>query len=205
MCLNSYTHRVSALNEKFLIVFGKRELKQASQLKPNFLTMFRCWTLFLFNTFLAAYRGMWDVSSLTRDWTSAPCIGSVFSTTGPPGEVPRGTLLSNKLGFILLLFWRRKWQLTPISLAGEFQGQRSLVSYSPWRRRVGHNWGTCFLLSLLWKKHVKPNYEVGLISNTMREPPLSPWGKCSFWKGPLYPFSLWPQYSGHAQICVGLH
>ena len=142
MCLNSYTHRVSALNEKFLIVFGKRELKQASQLKPNFLTMFRCWTLFLFNTFLAAYRGMWDVSSLTRDWTSAPCIGSVVSTTGPPGEVPRGTLLSNKLGFILLLFWRRKWQLTPISLAGEFQGQRSLVSYSPWGHRVRHNRAT---------------------------------------------------------------
>ena len=46
----------------------------------------------------------------------------------------------------------------------------TLVGSSPWCRRVGHNRATCFLLSLLWKKHVKPNYEVGLISN-MREPP----------------------------------
>ena len=28
--------------------------------------------------------------------------------------------------------WRREWQPTPIFLPGEFQGQRSLVGYSPW-------------------------------------------------------------------------
>jgi len=28
--------------------------------------------------------------------------------------------------------WRREWQPTPIFLPGEFQGQRSLVSYCPW-------------------------------------------------------------------------
>ena len=28
--------------------------------------------------------------------------------------------------------WRRKWQLTPIFLPGEFHGQKSLVGYSPW-------------------------------------------------------------------------
>ena len=28
--------------------------------------------------------------------------------------------------------WRRKWQPTPVFLPGEFHGQRSLVSYSPW-------------------------------------------------------------------------
>ena len=28
--------------------------------------------------------------------------------------------------------WIREWQLTPVFLPGEFQGQRSLVSYSPW-------------------------------------------------------------------------
>ena len=38
--------------------------------------------------------------------------------------------------------WRRKWPPTPISLSGEFHGQRSLVGYSPWGHRVGHNWGT---------------------------------------------------------------
>ena len=28
--------------------------------------------------------------------------------------------------------WRRAWQPTPVFLPGEFQGQRSLVGYSPW-------------------------------------------------------------------------
>ena len=28
--------------------------------------------------------------------------------------------------------WRRKWQPTPVSLPGEYHGQRSLVDYSPW-------------------------------------------------------------------------
>ena len=28
--------------------------------------------------------------------------------------------------------WRRKWQPIPIFLPGEFHGQRSLASYSPW-------------------------------------------------------------------------
>ena len=29
--------------------------------------------------------------------------------------------------------WRRKWQPTPVFLPGEFQGQKSLAGYSPWR------------------------------------------------------------------------
>ena len=28
--------------------------------------------------------------------------------------------------------WRRRWQPTPVFLPGEFHGQRSLGSYSPW-------------------------------------------------------------------------
>ena len=28
--------------------------------------------------------------------------------------------------------WRRKWQPTPVFLAGKFHGQRGLVGYSPW-------------------------------------------------------------------------
>ena len=31
--------------------------------------------------------------------------------------------------------WRRKWQPAPVFLPGEFQGQRSLVGYSPWCRK----------------------------------------------------------------------
>ena len=30
------------------------------------------------------------------------------------------------------IHWRRKWQLTPVFLPGEFHRQRGLVSYSPW-------------------------------------------------------------------------
>ena len=35
---------------------------------------------------------------------------------------------------------RRKWQHTPIFLPGKFHGSRSLEGYSPWGRRIGHNW-----------------------------------------------------------------
>ena len=31
--------------------------------------------------------------------------------------------------------WRREWQPTPVLLPGEFHGQRSLESYSPWGRK----------------------------------------------------------------------
>ena len=33
----------------------------------------------------------------------------------------------------------RKWQSTPVLLLGKSYGQRSLVGYSPWGRRVGNN------------------------------------------------------------------
>ena len=39
--------------------------------------------------------------------------------------------------------WRRKQQPTPVFLPGEFHGQRSLVSYSPWgHKKVRHNLAT---------------------------------------------------------------
>ena len=40
----------------------------------------------------------------------------------------------------ILLFWRRKWQPTPVFLLGESQGWRSLVGCRLWGRRVGHDW-----------------------------------------------------------------
>ena len=33
------------------------------------------------------------------------------------------------------IFWRRKWQPTPVLLPGKSHGQRSLVGYSPWSRK----------------------------------------------------------------------
>ena len=53
--------------------------------------------------------------------------------------------------------WSRKWQPTPKLLPGKSHGQRSLVGYSPWGRRVGHDWETSLTPSLKtishwWKK-----------------------------------------------------
>ena len=31
--------------------------------------------------------------------------------------------------------WRKEWQPTPVSLSGEFHGQRSLAGYNPWGRK----------------------------------------------------------------------
>jgi len=36
--------------------------------------------------------------------------------------------------------WRREWQPTPVFLPRESHGQKCLEGYSPWGRRVGHNW-----------------------------------------------------------------
>ena len=35
--------------------------------------------------------------------------------------------------------WRRKWRPTPVLLPGKSHGRRSLVDYSSWGRRVGHD------------------------------------------------------------------
>ena len=50
--------------------------------------------------------------------------------------------------------WRRKWQPTPVLLPGESHGGRSLVGYSPWGCRVGHDWATSLSLSLGRRAHV---------------------------------------------------
>ena len=44
--------------------------------------------------------------------------------------------------------WRRKWQPTPVFLPGKSHGLRNLVGYSPWGRRVRHEWATSLSLSL---------------------------------------------------------
>ena len=39
--------------------------------------------------------------------------------------------------------WRREWQPIPVFLQGKFNGQRSLMGYSPWScKRVRHDWET---------------------------------------------------------------
>ena len=38
--------------------------------------------------------------------------------------------------------WRRKWKPTPVFLPTKVHEWRSLADYSPWGRRIGHNWMT---------------------------------------------------------------
>ena len=47
----------------------------------------------------------------------------------PPPLVLRKCILKSKWDII---FWRRKWQPTPVFLPGKSQGQRRLAGYSPW-------------------------------------------------------------------------
>ena len=44
--------------------------------------------------------------------------------------------------------WRRAWKPPPVFFPGESHGQRSLGGYSPWGRKVRHNWAT--LQSTFW-------------------------------------------------------
>ena len=70
--------------------------------------------------------------------TSPVLAGGVFTT-----EPWRKLLVSETEHDYLLLwpyFWRRKWRPTPVFLARQSHGQRSLVGYSPWGRRVRHSW-----------------------------------------------------------------
>ena len=48
--------------------------------------------------------------------------------------------------------WRRNWQRTPVFLPGKLHGQRSLVGYSPWGRRVRHDSATEHAL-MHWQGH----------------------------------------------------
>ena len=66
----------------------------------------------------------------------------------------------------LLLPWRRKWQPTPVLLPGEFQGQRTLVGYSPGDHK---EWDTTlwltFTFSLLFAypwAHLLPQPHISL-------------------------------------------
>ena len=51
---------------------------------------------------------------------------------------------------------RREWQPTLVFLPRKFHEQRSLVSYSPWDHRVGHNWVTNTHAHTHTHTHIRP-------------------------------------------------
>ena len=64
-------------------------------------------------------RGAWcaAVHEVTKNWTWL-----------------RGHDWENLVSLFTFMYWRRKWQPTPVFLPGEYQGQRSLVGCCLWGR-----------------------------------------------------------------------
>ena len=86
------------------------------------------------------YRELNSASDFTRTSLVAQMVKHLLTLWGRPGFNPWDGKIS----------WKRKWQPTPVFLPGKSHGWRSLVGYSPWCRRVGHDWATS--LSLLISK-----------------------------------------------------
>ena len=64
-------------------------------------------------------------SSCTEDFPGGSEVKNLPANAGDLGSIP-------ELGRSP---WRRKWQLTPVFLPGEFHGQRSLADFSPWGQK----------------------------------------------------------------------
>ena len=64
--------------------------------------------------------------------TAGPQLGSPGSLVSavPPSHLERATSLS----LFTFMYWRGKWQPTPVFLPGESQGWRSLVGFCLWGR-----------------------------------------------------------------------
>ena len=56
---------------------------------------------------------------------------------------------------IKFISWNRKWQPTPVFLPAKFHVQRSLVGYSPWGHRVGHDWAPSNTHTHTYKQNAK--------------------------------------------------
>ena len=54
--------------------------------------------------------------------------------TEEPGRLQSMGSLATLLSLFTFMQWRRKWQLTPVFLPAESQGQRSLVGCRLWGR-----------------------------------------------------------------------
>ena len=56
------------------------------------------------------------------------------------GSLGVGHNWGTSFSLFTFMYWRRKWQPTPVFLPGESQGRGSLVGCHLWGHTVGHNW-----------------------------------------------------------------
>ena len=91
------------------------------------------------------------------------------------------------------MFWRRKWQPTPVFLSGRPPGRRSLVGYSPWGRKELDTTERLHFLSLCLFCFVfsEPFESLGVMS----------WG---FWKF-CFACILFPQVAHILELFIMFH
>ena len=92
----------------------------------------------------------------SKKWKDIPCSWTgrinIAKMTIPPKEIYKFNVLPWWLRYlhcrrarfdpwVRKIPWRREWILTPVFLPGEFHGQRSLVSYSPWGHKESDTTG----------------------------------------------------------------
>ena len=94
---------------------------------------------------------------------------------------------------VFSMFWRRKWQPTPVFLSGRPPGRRSLVGYSPWGRKELDTTERLHFLSLCLFCFVfsEPFESLGVMS----------WG---FWKF-CFACILFPQVAHILELFIMFH
>ena len=65
----------------------------------------------------------------------------------------------------MIVIWRRKWQLTPVFLPGEFHWQRSPQAIVYGVAGVGHDWAAKHTVCLLHTTHLKLTNESLIVTN----------------------------------------
>ena len=80
---------ISSLRIKFWLIQDKMKNKD-TEINFSQSYFFKQYLfLLIYFSFFATMWGVWVLSSLTRDQTSAPCIGSTVLTIGRPGKSPK--------------------------------------------------------------------------------------------------------------------
>ena len=100
-----------------------------------------------------------------HDWSDLAAVAVAKGFPGGPcGKEPAHQWRRHKrCGFnswFRKIPWRRVWQPTPAFSPGESHGQRSLVDYSPWGHRVGHDWSDIAQMHVDLNTHTHTIWEV---------------------------------------------